>query len=68
MTMIKERTAQMNLGPLYWTPTVEGLYNYESLVANPEKLDNDCWHLGLPQDVIDDIEGASQHGMNWMCG
>jgi len=61
MTMIKERTAQMNLGPLYWTPTVEGLYNYESLVANPEKLDNDCWHMGLPQDIIDDIESSIRH-------
>ncbi|MDF1696917.1 MAG: amidohydrolase family protein [Saprospiraceae bacterium] len=54
--MIKERTAQMNLGPLYWTPTVEGLYNYEYVRDNPEKLDNDCWHLGLPQDIIEDIE------------
>lgn len=56
MSMIKERTAQMNLGPLFWTPTVEGLYNYEYVRDNPEKLDNDCWHLGLPQEVIDDIE------------
>ena len=56
INMIKERTAQMNLGPLYWTPTVEGLYNYEYVRDNPEKLDNDCWHLGLPQDIIDDIE------------
>lgn len=56
MEMIKERTAQMNKGPLYWTPTVEGLYNYEYVRDNPEKLDNDCWHLGLPQDIIDDIE------------
>ena len=54
--MIKERTAQMNKGPLYWTPTVEGLYNYEYVRDNPEKLDNDCWHLGLSQDIIDDIE------------
>ena len=61
MTMIKERTAQMNLGPLYWTPTVEGLYNYEALVANPEKLDNDCWHMGLPQEIIDDIESSIRH-------
>lgn len=53
--MIKERTAQMNLGPLFWTPTVEGLYNYEYLRDNPEKLDNDCWHEGLPQAIIDDI-------------
>ncbi len=61
MTMIKERTAQMNLGPLYWTPTVEVLYNYEALIANPEKLDDDCWHLGLPQDIIDDIENSIRY-------
>jgi len=36
---IVERTAQMNKGPLFWTPTIEGLYNYEYLVQNPEKLD-----------------------------
>ncbi len=59
--MIKERTAQMNLGPLYWTPTVEGLYNYEYVRDNPEKLDNDCWHLGLPQRIIDDIEQSIVH-------
>lgn len=56
LEMIKERTAQMNLGPLYWTPTVEGLYNYEYVRDNPEKLDNDCWHEGLPDDIIKDIE------------
>ncbi len=61
MTMIKERTAQMNLGPLYWTPTVEGLYNYEYMRDNPEKLDNNCWHEGLPQNIIDDIESSIQH-------
>ncbi len=60
MIMIKERTAQMNLGPLYWTPTVEGLYNYEYLRDNPEKLDNDCWHLGLPDDIIMDIKNSIQ--------
>ena len=61
MEMIKERTAQMNIGPLYWTPTVEGLYNYEYVRDNPEKLDNDCWHEGLPQDIIDDIEASIQY-------
>ena len=61
LQMIKERTAQMNLGPLYWTPTVEGLYNYEYVRDNPEKLDNDCWHLGLPKEVIDDIEQSIQY-------
>ena len=61
MAMIKERTAQMNLGPLYWTPTVEGLYNYEYVRDNPEKLDNDCWHLDLPQRIIEDIEQSIVH-------
>jgi len=61
MTLIKERTAQMNLGPLFWTPTVEGLYNYEYMRDNPEKLDNDCWHEGLPQRIIDDIEASIQY-------
>ncbi|MFT4568269.1 MAG: imidazolonepropionase-like amidohydrolase [Saprospiraceae bacterium] len=61
MIMVKERTAQMNLGPLYWTPTVEGLYNYEYMRDNPEKLDSDCWHEGLPQDIIEDIEQSIQY-------
>ncbi len=61
MTMLKERTAQMNLGPLFWTPTVEGLYNYEYVRDNPEKLDNDSWHLGLPDSVIQDIKGSIRY-------
>jgi imidazolonepropionase-like amidohydrolase len=56
INMIKERTAQMSLGPLFWTPTVEGLYNYEYLRDNPEKLDNTSWHLGLPDSIIQDIK------------
>lgn len=61
MEMIKERTAQMNLGPLFWCPTVEGLYNYEYMRDNPEKLDSDSWHLGLPDSVIVDIKASIEH-------
>ncbi len=61
MEMIKERTAQMNKGPLFWTPTVEGLYNYEYVRDNPEKLDNDSWHLGLPDSVIADIKNSIKY-------
>lgn len=61
MTMIKERTAQMNLGPLFWCPTVEGLYNYEYMRDNPERLDNDSWHRGLPDSVIVDIKNSIEH-------
>lgn len=59
--LIKERTAQMNKGPLYWTPTVEGLYNYEYMRDNPEKLDGDCWHLDLPEDIIADIKQSIRY-------
>lgn len=61
MDMIKERTAQMNKGPLFWCPTVEGLYNYEYLRDNPEKLDSDSWHLGLPDSVVADIRNSFAH-------
>jgi imidazolonepropionase-like amidohydrolase len=61
MAMLKERTAKMNLGPIYWTPTVEGLYNYEYLRDNPEKLDSDCWHLGLPDSIIADIRHSIRY-------
>lgn len=61
MDMIKERTAKMNLGPLFWTPTVEGLYNYEYMRDNPERLDNTTWHLGLPDSVVKDIKQSIQH-------
>ena len=52
---IQARTAQMNRGPLYWTPTIEGLLNYEWLRDNPEQLDDPAWHVGLPPDIIADI-------------
>ncbi|GIV37083.1 MAG: Xaa-Pro dipeptidase [Cyclobacteriaceae bacterium] len=61
MALIRERTAKMNIGPLFWTPTVEGLYNYEYLRDNPEELDNTSWHLGLPDSVIADIKQSLQH-------
>jgi imidazolonepropionase-like amidohydrolase len=61
IAMIKERTAKMNLGPLFWTPTVEGLYNYEYVRDNPEQLDNTSWHLGLPDSVITDIKQSIKY-------
>ena len=58
MAMLRERTAQMNLGPLFWTPTATPLYNYEYLIANPEMLDDPAWHLGLPDSIIADIKAS----------
>ncbi len=56
MAAIRERTAQMNKGPFYWTPTVQGLFNYEYLRDNPESLDDPSWQLGLSADIIADIK------------
>jgi imidazolonepropionase-like amidohydrolase len=58
MKMMKERAAKMNLGPLFWTPTVEGLFNYEFVRDNPEKLDDPSWHLGLPDSIVRDIRAS----------
>jgi imidazolonepropionase-like amidohydrolase len=56
IAMIRERTAKMSLGPLFWTPTVQGLFNYEYVRDNPEQLDDPSWQVGLPQSIIDDIK------------
>jgi imidazolonepropionase-like amidohydrolase len=59
--MIRERTAKMSLGPLFWTPTVQGLLNYEYVRDNPEQLDDPSWQVGLPQTIIDDIKSSLKH-------
>lgn len=58
--MLRERTATGRIagGPLYWTPTVEGLWNFDRTVANPEKLDDACWERGLEPDTIADIRAS----------
>lgn len=60
MAALKERTAtgRVSGGPLYWTPTVEVLWNFDRTVSNPEILDNDCWERGLKPDTIADIRAS----------
>ena len=58
IAMLRERTAKMSLGPLFWTPTVQGLLNYEYVRDNPEQLDDPSWQVGLPQTIIDDIKAS----------
>ncbi|MEM8799450.1 MAG: amidohydrolase family protein [Pseudomonadota bacterium] len=60
VAMLKERTATGRVagGPMFWTPTVEGLWNFQNTVANPERLDDDCWHLDLEDDTIADIKSS----------
>ena len=58
VAMIRERTAKMSLGPLFWTPTIQGLLNYEYVRDNPEQLDDPSWQVGLPQNIVDDIKNS----------
>src|SRR5438477_245135 len=60
-TMIAERTAKMNIGPLFWCPTIEGFLNYQDLVDNPEQLDDPDWKLDVPKDIVDDIKTSIRH-------
>ena len=55
---IAERTAKMNLGPLFWCPTIEGFLNYQALIDNPEPLDDPAWQLGVPADIVEDIKAS----------
>ena len=58
---VRERTAKMSLGPLFWTPTIEGLLNYEYLRDNPEALDDPAWQEGLPAPIVADIRKSLEH-------
>ena len=61
VSLIRDRTARMNLGPLFWTPTIEGLFNYEYIRDNPEQLDDPAWHEGLTDAIIADIRASIEH-------
>jgi imidazolonepropionase-like amidohydrolase len=61
IAMLRERTAKMSLGPLFWTPTIEGLFNYEYLRDNPESLDDPSWKVGLTDSIIADIKQSLAH-------
>ncbi|WP_342316247.1 amidohydrolase family protein [Lysobacter sp. FW306-1B-D06B] len=58
---LRERTANMAAGPLFWTPTIEGLYNFPYTVKNHEFIDADAWHEGLSPDTVADIKRSLAH-------
>ncbi len=60
LAVLRERTAQMSLGPLFWTPTIEGLFQLRiparppraarrSLVARRFDPGNHCRHPAIPR-------------------
>ena len=52
---LRERAAQGNRPPLFWTPTIDVLTNYDVRRDDPEFVDDPAWHLGLPDSVVRDI-------------
>jgi imidazolonepropionase-like amidohydrolase len=58
---LRERTANMAAGPLWWTPTIEGLYNFPNTVTQHEHIDDERWHDGLPPEIVADIRGSLAH-------
>jgi imidazolonepropionase-like amidohydrolase len=60
INLIRERTANSNT-KLFWTPTVEGLFNYDYVRDNPEMLDNPSWKVGLPDSIVQDIQQSLRH-------
>ena len=60
LNMIRERTANSNT-KLFWTPTVEGLWNYDYVRDHPEKLDDPSWKVGLPDNIVADIKESLKY-------
>ena len=58
---LRERTGNMASGPLFWTPTIEGLYNFPYTVKNHEFIDGTDWHVGLTPAIVDDIRQSLAH-------
>ncbi len=61
LNALHERTAKMSLGPLFWCPTIEGFINYQSLIENPEPLDDPKNYDGVPPDIAADIKQSIAH-------
>ena len=59
--LLEERTGRGAAGPFYWTPTIEGLFNYEGIRDNPEHIDDPAWHDGLPDSIVSDIRQSLEH-------
>ena len=52
---LRERTGNMAAGPVFWTPTIEGLFNFPLMVRNHEHADATEWHEGLTPEIVADI-------------
>lgn len=61
--LLADRAAQGNRPPLFWTPTISVLYNYDEVRDGfREVLDDPCWTEGLTDEVVADIRASLR---NW---
>jgi len=58
---LRERTGNMSAGPVFWTPTIEGLFNFPHMIRNHEHVDATDWHEGLPPEIVADIRRSIEH-------
>ena len=58
---LRERTGNMAAGPVFWTPTIEGLFNFPHMIRNHEHVDSTDWHEGLPREIVEDIRRSIEH-------
>jgi imidazolonepropionase-like amidohydrolase len=61
MTLLRDRAAQGNRPPLFWTPTISVLFNYEYVRDNRELLDDPSWKAGLPDSIVADVRRSLEH-------
>lgn len=61
LALLRERTGQMALGPLFWCPTIEGFFNYEPNVRTPLHIEDPGWQEGVPADIVADIRRSLRH-------
>jgi imidazolonepropionase-like amidohydrolase len=58
---LHERAARGNMAPLFWTPTVQVLWNYDYIRDHPERIDDPRWQEGLPPAIVTDIRESLRH-------
>jgi imidazolonepropionase-like amidohydrolase len=61
VALLHDRAAQGNRAPLFWTPTISVLFNYEYVRDHPEVLDDPSWKLGLPDSIVADVRRSLEH-------
>jgi imidazolonepropionase-like amidohydrolase len=55
---LRARAALGNQPPLFWTPTIDVLTNFDVRRDEPEFVDDPAWHLGLSDATVRDVRAS----------